>query len=200
MERHSGFDYAEAEPRTCRRVHLVAMALATAAAVVAIPATSRADTTLNGTTAQPQSPTSTYSVPSAEATAEDVYPNRSLIATGLVTFGLSYGSAAIVGATSEHRGDDHLLIPVAGPWLDIADRGMCGYGTEQNCDTENANKVLLGIDGVFQGLGALAFLAGFLVPEEHTVYTPVEQGKIKVHVAPASYGRGSPGVSLFGTF
>jgi hypothetical protein len=126
-------------------------------------------------------------------------PNRALISTGLVTFGLSYVPAVIVAGTSPQAADNHLYIPVAGPWMDLADRPACG--TEEStipCDAETTNKVLLGVDGVFQGIGALTTLVGLMSPEREE--EPVTSGKPTLHVAPARLGKGGYGIAAFGNF
>ena len=131
-------------------------------------------------------------------------PNRALISTGLVTFGLSYVPAVIVAGTSAQPADNHLFIPVAGPWLDLAERPACGTSLTEAaavaipCDMETTNKVLLGVDGVFQGIGALTTLVGLLSPEREE--EPVTTGKPTVHVTPARMGVGGYGIAAFGNF
>ncbi len=125
-------------------------------------------------------------------------PNRALIATGLVTFGLSYIPGVIVAGESSQPADHHLYVPVAGPWLDLANRPACGPNNV-GCDTENTNKVLLVVDGVFQGLGVLSVVAGFLSPE-HEVVTAAEAQKPTLHFTPAEMGAGGVGAAAFGTF
>jgi hypothetical protein len=95
-------------------------------------------------------------------------PNVPLITTGLGMFGLSYTPALIVGAMSSQSADRNLYIPVAGPWLDLANRPGC---TGRACGSETTNKVLLGVDGVFQGVGAAMTVVGLLVPTRHEVVT-----------------------------
>jgi hypothetical protein len=132
-------------------------------------------------------------------------PNRALISTGLVTFGLSYVPAVIVAGTSSNPADNHLFIPVAGPWLDLADRPACGTAPIEAaasaaipCDMETTNKVLLGVDGVFQGIGALTTLVGLLSPEHEE--EPVLTGKPTLHITPARMGKGGYGIAAFGNF
>jgi hypothetical protein len=132
-------------------------------------------------------------------------PNRALISTGLVTFGLSYVPAVIVAGTSSQPADNHLYIPVAGPWLDLADRPACGAPVSDAaampsipCDMETTNKVLLGVDGVFQGIGALTTLVGLLSPEHEE--EAVTTGKPTLHVTPARMGKGGYGIAAFGNF
>jgi hypothetical protein len=125
-------------------------------------------------------------------------PNRSLIGTGLVTLGLSYIPAVVVASKSTQPADHHLFVPVAGPWLNLANRPPCG-AEGIPCEAETTNKVLLGVDGVFQGIGVLTVLAGIFSPE-HEAEVVSTSGKPSVHVAPARMGAGGYGVTAFGAF
>jgi hypothetical protein len=127
-------------------------------------------------------------------------PNRALIGTGLVTFALSYIPAVIVAGESRQPADRHLYIPVAGPWMDLANRPDCGPRGSVTCDTETTNKVLLAVSGVFQGLGVLTTLAGLFSTEHEGPQTVEAQTKPSVHVSPAQMGAGGYGLAAFGTF
>ncbi|HEX3771354.1 MAG TPA: hypothetical protein VHV30_10835, partial [Polyangiaceae bacterium] len=118
-----------------------------------------------------QSNTTSAPAPVA-AESRDAYtgPNRRLIGSGLVTFGVSYIPALIVAGTSDVSADHHLYVPIVGPWLDLGDRPECGAG-HIGCDTETTNKVLLVVDGLFQGIGAVTTVWGFLTPEHREVTT-----------------------------
>jgi hypothetical protein len=145
---------------------------------------------------RPPAPTVMATPPPAETPEAYTGPNRALIGTGLVTFGLAYIPAVIVAGQSTVSADHHLYVPVAGPWMNIAQRPACG--PEANaCDTETTNKVLLGVDGVFQGIGVLTTLAGFLTPEPAE---PVVTAKPSLHVVPAKVGRTGYGIAAFGQF
>ena len=146
--------------------------------------------------AQPPSATVT-AAPVAETTETYSGPNRSLIGTGLVTFGLAYIPAVVVASQSPQSPDHHMYVPVVGPWLNLANRPACGPEAIA-CDTETTNKVLIGVDGVFQGIGALTTIVGFLTPEhEHEVVTT---SKPSVHLSPARMGAGGYGLAAFGNF
>jgi hypothetical protein len=130
-------------------------------------------------------------------------PNHSLITSGVITLGASYGASAIVAAQSDHPGDKRLFIPVVGPWLDLTDRGSCPSNT--SCDGETGYKVLIVVDGIVQAVGALDIVAGFLMPETVTTVaksapsTSVAVFQPKVHVAPVSMASGY-GLAAVGTF
>jgi hypothetical protein len=146
-------------------------------------------------------PVTTAAPPLAETATGYSGPNRALIGTGLFMFGLSYIPAVVVAGTSTEPADHHLYVPVAGPWLNLANRPACGPESTA-CDTETTNKVLIGVDGVFQGIGALTFVAGLLTPEHETVLMTgkAEPPKPSFHVAPAKVGRTGYGLAAFGEF
>jgi outer membrane autotransporter protein len=124
-------------------------------------------------------------------------PNVPLITTGLLTFGLSYVPALVVAGESSQSADHNLYIPVAGPWLDIANRPGCGAGGP-SCTTETTNKVLIGVDGVFQGVGAVMTVLGLVTPETHTA-AAAQAEKPSIHVSPTSVGSGY-GLGAVGTW
>jgi hypothetical protein len=117
-----------------------------------------------------------------------VGPNRSMLRSGVWTLGLSYLPAAAVAIESSLPADDNLYIPVAGPWLDYAQRDC------PSCEHENLNKVLLVTDGVVQGFGALQILGSFLFLETRSASaTPrtasAEASAPRVRITPAKLGK-----------
>jgi hypothetical protein len=125
-------------------------------------------------------------------------PNRYLLTSGLIVFGVPYLTSVVVASSSNHYGDSHLYVPLAGPWMDIADRGSSG-----NTDTETTNKVMLGVDGVFQAVGALQIIGALLMPETKTVTTatvPATAFTPEMHVTPAKMGYEGYGLAAFATF
>ena len=126
-------------------------------------------------------------------------PNADLIGAGLVTFGLAYLPATIVASSSDVPADQHMYVPVAGPWLDMSNRPhACGAAAA--CDTETGYKVLLAADGIIQGLGALMTLAGILSPEPSPAATAVEKPTMHLQVTPAHVGSSGYGLTAFGKF
>ena len=93
--------------------------------------------------------------------------NYVVLSTGAVAFLGTYIASVIVAANSNTQGDNRLYWPVAGPWLDLADRRDCG-GFLAPCDrNENTYKGLLIADGIVQGLGILTILDGLIFPVHH---------------------------------
>jgi hypothetical protein len=118
-----------------------------------------------------------------------------VVNSGVVTLGLSYGAALIVAATSNHRGDNRLYVPLLGPWLDLNDRGDCAVSL-QSCDHETTNKVLLVGDGLIQAIGAVTILAGLMAPSRRVA----SSGFSLVQVVPVTFGQGRPGLAAYGVF
>jgi hypothetical protein len=136
------------------------------------------------------------STASAQETIEHevIRPNRPLLIGGVAVVAASYIPAVAVAATSEHAGDDRLYIPVAGPWLDLADRGdTCG---NNSCTTEGVYKGLLIGAGVAHVVGVGLIVSSLLVPEEHYQRT----ASTKPMVLPAQMGKSGAGVTVVGPF
>jgi hypothetical protein len=123
-------------------------------------------------------------------------PNRELLRSGIFALGVPYVASVIVAASSDRAEDKHLYIPVAGPWMDFANRGSCGHIGESSCDTETVYKVLLVGNGILQGVGALEIVGSFLFPETRTVAAANSR---RVLVTPYYVGSGY-GVSAFARF
>lgn len=131
-------------------------------------------------------------------TYQEQRPNVGLITTGIVTLGLSYGASTVVAATSRNPADQRLYIPVAGPWMNLAEREPC---RGRACGPEGTYKALLVASGIFQGLGALEILGGLLTTETRTVVVPRQRTtRSTVRISPAQMGRGGYGISAHGTF
>ncbi|MEP7051558.1 MAG: hypothetical protein ABJB12_14450, partial [Pseudomonadota bacterium] len=52
-----------------------------------------------------------------ETVTERGGPSHSMLFSGLATFGISYGAAAVVAAESDLGADHRLYVPFAGPWM-----------------------------------------------------------------------------------
>lgn len=120
-------------------------------------------------------------------------PNRFLLTSGIVMLGAPYTASIVVAATSDHKADRNLYVPVAGPWMDLSSRD-CPMG--QTCKNDGLSKGLLIANGVFQGFGALEVVGAFLFPE---VVQPARGGaqgdasqkeSLRVRVAPSSFAGG----------
>ena len=108
--------------------------------------------------------------PVAETTTAYSGPSWAVVGTGLIIFTAAYVPVVAFGAESGQSVDHRLYIPVAGPWIDLAERNLCVAGN-LDCDHEIANKLLLAASGIFQGIGVLTALAGFIVTDHDPVVT-----------------------------
>jgi hypothetical protein len=128
-------------------------------------------------------------------------PNRAMLSSGAFALGVPYVSSVIVAAESDHPGDHNLYVPVAGPWMDLADRHCPTAGP---CNHEGLYKGLLIGDGILQGIGALEIVSAFLFPEtvttrEATRRAPSGATTATVKFTP-TFTSGSLGVAALGAF
>ncbi len=152
-----------------------------------------------GVAVPPIEPVRVLPAPPPEAQENQDEWDRSLFTTGAVVFATSYGGAVVVAATSDHVGDNHLYIPLVGPWLDIVDRGSCPVGLP-SCDSETSSKVLLVADAVFQAAGVVSMIDAAFVRVHHESAAEARRAYRKVRVSPTSYGWGAPGFAVSGHF
>lgn len=214
-----------------RLVQMAAVFVTTASALVVTSSTARAQSAPSYSSPPSSypstSPSPTYGAPSPgygygtsyapssprlmtqrEArTIEQSRPNVGLISSGLFTLGVPYATSIVVAAQSDRPEDQKLYVPVAGPWLNLANRSDCGTGRNMpSCDNENTYKVLLVADGVLQGLGALEILGGLIFPETRTVAVAghrapeASSSSPTIHFSPARVGQTGYGLSAAGTF
>ncbi|MBX3263820.1 MAG: hypothetical protein KF782_29370 [Labilithrix sp.] len=144
-----------------------------------------------------------YAPPGGDRYAERVVesrPNRTLLSTGAGLFILSYGPSVVVGALSDRDADKRLFIPVAGPWMNLADRGC---GPENPCGAnEDVAKAMVVTSGIVQGAGVLMALGSLLIPETTTATERTREAKAAkpgVTVLPVSFGAGA-GLGAVGRF
>ena len=129
-----------------------------------------------------------------------------LLVAGITLLFLSYAPSAYVGATSTLKTDRALLVPLAGPWLDIAERPKCvpPAGSEalpvNPCIVETISKAVIVAAGAVEGLGAILIAAGI------SSSTPVSyEGDKVVAQAPTlkvlpSFAFNGAGLRAVGTF
>jgi hypothetical protein len=172
------------------------MAVGAALAASAWTGTSFADTSDYDTSARlsPAPP------PLSEGHSTDT--KDTLLGTGLFLLAVSYLPAVSVAASSTVAADQHLYAPIAGPWIDLAQRPACT--PPMNCDSEQTNRALLETTGILQGVGAFLTIVGLLTPDDTDTSSPSpkhsdEAKATTVHVAPASFGTGY-GLAAFGKF
>jgi hypothetical protein len=149
----------------------------------------------------PAEPVATAPPAHSETVTERGGPSGAELGSGVLTLGLTYGAAAIVAAESPQAADHRMFIPVAGPWMALANRPSCGGSTQPSCGTETTYSVLIVADGIGQALGSILIVGAFLHPETVSRTTTVseEPPKPALHLVPASIGSGY-GLQALGTF
>lgn len=136
-------------------------------------------------------------------TGDITRPNRTLIITGGAVLAGSYLTSAIVGVANDRDADNRLLIPVVGPWADLADR-QCD---QSPCDHKFWSTTLLVASGVLQAGGLATLITSFFVPESDTPgllrnASTKKPEQASVHLVPLSMGARSAGAGFgaVGTF
>jgi len=123
-----------------------------------------------------------------------VRPNRPLLITGGLLLVATYVPTGAIAATEGRAVEDsNLMIPVVGPWLNLADRRCDG------CEDETTNVTLIVGSGILQGIGAGMAIMSFFVPEKMAAAT-IQAGPMKFQVAPTQVGRTGMGLGTVGTF
>jgi hypothetical protein len=120
-------------------------------------------------------------------------PSKALLITGGAVLAGTYATTAALAAANGPIGDKDLYIPIAGPWINLANRSCAG-----DCPNQTRDTVLIAGSGVLQGVGALMILGSFLIPEKVPA-ARIQAGPVKMQVVPTGVAAGG-GVGAFGTF
>jgi len=180
-----------------------------AAAAVALPATAQevaspAGVTTTTAAAPPTAdpPSDTTAGPSAPEPRErdtvtvhrSITPNRPWMIVGGSLLVGSYVPTAVIAATQGRTVEDsNLLIPVAGPWLNLDNRRCDG------CADETRNVAMIIGTGVLQAAGVGMMIMSFFIPEKIEAAT-IQAGPMKLHVVPTQVGRAGMGLGTVGVF
>jgi hypothetical protein len=167
------------------KLRILTLVAATAASAATVARAARADEGVG-------------SVVVEKTTTQATGPSMLMVGSGVIIFGVGYLPAVIVGATSGLEADQTLFVPIAGPWLDLAQRPGCSPASQ--CNVENTNKVLLATDGVVQALGALTVIGGFLTPAHQTTSVRTRRAGLKLRLLPAKLGGSGYGLEALGDF
>ncbi len=133
-----------------------------------------------------------------DTTTYSTGPSMEMVGSGIGTFTLSYIPAVVVGATSGLDADRMLFVPLAGPWMDLAQRPRCG--PVLSCKPEDTDKVLLVTDGVFQAIGAITIVGGFLTTSHERRTVRAADRGLTLRISPASVGGKGYGLVALGSF
>jgi hypothetical protein len=114
--------------------------------------------------------------------------NWPLFHSGVWTFAGTYIPSLVVSQVSPHEFDRSLAIPVAGPWIDLANRDC------QGCDLETLNRVLLVGDGILQSVGVVKIIGSLFFWERRvTTVASVEPSHLPLGVTSLSFDIGRVG-------
>jgi hypothetical protein len=168
-----------------KRYSSFSIALVLGAALMAVPSLANAQTVVVPVETAPPQHDDTYTT-----------VNMTPVLSGALTFGVSYGIAVMIAATTDSDANDRLYVPIVGPWLAISDREDCPIESS-SCDSETTKKILLGVDGVFQAVGAVTVVYGLLTPRRLTRTQVAGQD---VEFVPVAMQGGGRGFGLTGAF
>ena len=136
------------------------------------------------------------------------YAPGSLMLAGAATTTAWYGLALGGGLLWPHSpGGDDLVIPVAGPWMALADTG-CPDG-KPNCAKwwVVVRAILVGLDAVGQAGGLAVMAEAAFMPTERAktadarhVLPAVSSDSIEIYALPMVAGRDGLGLGIFGSF
>ncbi len=167
----------------------------TAGAPASAPAEAATTTiTAADTAAEPPTPVAPMAPPRARETIvahQKLRPHRPLLITGTTMLFGSWAVTAGATAFASYQGrnaDERLYLPVAGPFVHLADT------TEGTLDM-----ILIAGSGIAQAVGLGLTVLGLVIPEKIPAAT-IEALGTKVNLTATSFGRGSAGFGAVGQF
>jgi hypothetical protein len=132
-------------------------------------------------------------------------PRKGLVVAGAVVLGSLYVISASVAGSSHRTGDGYLLLPVFGPFIDLATRSdeCTSYGF--TCvSTDSTERFWLTFDGVGQAAGAAMLIVGLAAQEkllERDDYpTSRRSSNFAWTLTPRSFGKSGFGLGMQGLF
>jgi hypothetical protein len=130
-------------------------------------------------------------------------PRKGLVIAGWVTLLVPFGLSASIGLASTNDSDRWLIIPVAGPFGDLASRSnRCS--SDLSCALEPVVQTYLALDGVTQAAGVALLSLGYALTKKEWVSDQIpyaRSGAPKMatwHLAPHVFEGSKPGIVLFG--
>lgn len=131
--------------------------------------------------------------PSASTPYSYERPNRALLVTGASIFVTTYALTASFAAAGQRAADRDMFVPLAGPFMNLANRN-CARG----CTTDTRDTVLIATSGGVQLISVGLMVASVLFPEKVTV-GHVAVGPVKMQIAPSAAAGGGGAIAV-GTF
>jgi hypothetical protein len=134
------------------------------------------------------------------------------VVSGSIVFGVPYVLSASVAGSSKTDADTWLYVPLAGPFLDLANRKeKCNSvptspgRTDVYCADDSGERFFLMTDGLMQIAGATLLIFGLAMPQKMLVrddapYTGSTRSHFAWSIAPRTMGRSGYGIGLAGEF
>src|SRR6266511_1504317 len=103
------------------------------------------------------------------------HPRKGLVIAGSITFGTMYLLSSAIGLSSSNPDDRWLLLPIFGPFVDMAARSNHNCSSTLTADSVECNvfepiiRYYLALDGIVQTAGGVLLLTGFLFPKKEYV-------------------------------
>jgi hypothetical protein len=165
---------------------------AAALGLLLVSGASRAQEPSAGDSAASPAPAETPAAATAPARPPphvETEPRKGLIIGGAVTWAVGYTYSLIGASASDGDSARHwLYVPVAGPFLFLANRQRCPGNQPDGCVDDFLTPVVFAMFGVVQTVGAALAAGGFLFPRERAVswvVTPSVVGQSGLGVAAA---------------
>jgi hypothetical protein len=138
------------------------------------------------------------------ATYVETEPRKGLLIGGGITFGLGYTFSLIGAGKHDDPASNWLFVPVAGPFVYLANYKCVGPGG-QPCVDDWTTPMVFTMFGVLQSVGAVLVAGGFLFPSEKVVgggraaAARSDSRPLPWIVTPAIVGQSGLGVAAAGT-
>jgi hypothetical protein len=132
--------------------------------------------------------------------------------SGSIVFGVPYVLSASVAGSSKVDADTWLYVPLAGPFIDLANRKekctpspVSQVQTNFNCNDDSGERFFLMTDGLMQVAGATLLIFGLAMPQKLLVrddapFTGSTRSHFAWSIAPRTMGRSGYGIGLAGEF
>ena len=129
-------------------------------------------------------------------------PIKGLVISGYVVLLVPYGISLMIGLSTKSDSDRWLLLPVVGPFGDMASRSKA-CSDDVGCFFEPLARIMLVMDGIMQSTGAILLVTGYLFPKKEWVsdhaYTSGSLPRLTSwRLSPRLFQGSTPGLALTG--
>jgi len=129
-------------------------------------------------------------------------PIKGLVVSGFVVLLVPYALSAMIGLSTKSDSDRWLLLPVVGPFGDIASRSKA-CSDDVGCIFEPLVRTMLVMDGLMQSTGAILLVTGYLFPKREWVSDRIDTSGALPRLtawslSPRLFQGSTPGLALSG--